>query len=315
MKRKVIKQGNGTLTITLPKDWTKKTGVIGGDEIDVQEQEGNFNLSISLVKNKHLKRAEIDITGLDFASIRHSIRAAYKLGYDEILVMFDKPEIVEFKTGKRSTMMKVMTHEIGMLLGCEIVEQKKNSILIKDFTFASVGEFDSILKKVFLLLCNYASDLVDGAKTMDKDFLEGMDEKHYNVTKFIFFCLRTLNKKGYKDFDKTPVMYYLISALDDCLDIMKYAGRDMSFFKQKNVKKETIDILKMISDQVHNYFEYFYKPNKNKLLHFAENRWKIVNKIKGLKNVPHNEVLVVTNMEHILELLLHLYEVRMSLDY
>ena len=71
----------------------------------------------------------------------------------------------------------------------------------------------------------------------------------------------------------------------------------------------------MISRQVHNYLEYYYKPKKDKLLHFAENRWAIVNKIKKLKGVPHNEILVVTNMEHILELLLHLYEVRMSLDY
>ena len=36
MKRKVIKQGNGTLTITLPKGWTEEIGLEGGDEVEIE---------------------------------------------------------------------------------------------------------------------------------------------------------------------------------------------------------------------------------------------------------------------------------------
>lgn len=316
MKRKVIRQGNNTLTITLPKKWCERFQIKGGNEIEVNEQEGSFNLLISALRKEDIKKADIDISGLDLASIRHAMRSAYKLGYDEILLKFDDPHIIEFKTGGSFTIMQLINHEVGMLIGCEIVEQGKYSVLIKDFTLASVEEFDNILRKVFLLLSNYAKDLVEGAKTMDKTFLQSMDEKHYNVTKFIFFCLRILNKKGYKDFSKTLVVYYLTSVLDDILDINKYVARDLTFFKQKKLKKETIEILNMISDQIHNFYDYFYKPKKEKLLYFAEDRWKIINKIKNLiMIVPSNELLVLANMEHCLELLLHLFEARMSLEY
>jgi phosphate uptake regulator len=316
MERKVIKQGHNTLTITLPRSWCDKFNIKEGNKISVEEQEGSFNLLIAPSKKEELKKVEIDIAGLDFASIRHTMRSVYKLGYDEILLKFDNSDIIELKTGKPSTVMSVINHEVGMLLGCEIVEQRKHSVLIKDFTFASLEEFDNILKKVFLLLSTYSKDLVEGAKVMDKTFLKSMDEKHYNITKFIFFCLRILNKKGYKDFSKTPIIYYLISVLDDILDINKYVARDLTFFKQKKLKKETIEILNMVFDQIHNFYEYFYKPSKEKLLYFAENRWKIINKIKNLAEIlPGNELLIVTNMEHCLELLLHLFEARMSLEY
>ena len=39
MKRKIIKQGNNTLTITLPKNWTEKKNIKAGDEIELSEFE------------------------------------------------------------------------------------------------------------------------------------------------------------------------------------------------------------------------------------------------------------------------------------
>ena len=38
MRRKVIKQGHNTLTITLPSSWVNKFNIKTGDELDVREQ-------------------------------------------------------------------------------------------------------------------------------------------------------------------------------------------------------------------------------------------------------------------------------------
>ena len=38
MKRKIIKQGSGTLTISLPTNWAKLFKLKSGDEIDVTQE-------------------------------------------------------------------------------------------------------------------------------------------------------------------------------------------------------------------------------------------------------------------------------------
>ncbi|MBW2987388.1 AbrB/MazE/SpoVT family DNA-binding domain-containing protein, partial [Candidatus Woesearchaeota archaeon] len=39
MKRKVVKQGSATLTVSLPTSWTKKYNIKPGDEIEMEVQD------------------------------------------------------------------------------------------------------------------------------------------------------------------------------------------------------------------------------------------------------------------------------------
>ena len=41
MKRKIIRQGHNTLTITLPSDWAKRFNIEAGKEIDLTERDEN----------------------------------------------------------------------------------------------------------------------------------------------------------------------------------------------------------------------------------------------------------------------------------
>ena len=42
MKRKIIKQGHNTLTVTLPSEWVKKLNLNAGDEIDLVEDNSSL---------------------------------------------------------------------------------------------------------------------------------------------------------------------------------------------------------------------------------------------------------------------------------
>lgn len=92
MKRKVIKQGHNTLTITLPAKWVEENSIKAGDELDIDETNNKFLrvFSNSLSKNTQQKSVSIDISGLDLAAARQKLRSAYKIGYDEIIVNFEK---------------------------------------------------------------------------------------------------------------------------------------------------------------------------------------------------------------------------------
>lgn len=315
MKRKVIKQGHNTLTITLPAKWVEQNNIKPGEEIDIEGR--GKNLLVSKEFKGDIKKIDLDISGLDFASVRHKMRSAYKLGYDQIYLTFNNPITKEFRTGKEKAVAHLIDHEVNNLLGCEIIQQTRHSCLIKDYSFTSADELDNLLRRVFLMIIDYGGELLEEARNMDKPLLETMREKHFNISKFIFYYLRTLNKIGYKDYSKTSIMYYILSSIDDILDIEKYCAVDLLGFKQKKLNDKTVEIMSKIFNIFRTFYEYFYKPDVDKLLSFAESRWEVLNSIKNLanSNIPRNELIIVTNLGHVPELLLHLFEARMGLDY
>jgi phosphate uptake regulator len=67
MKRKVIKQGHNTLTITLPNKWASRFNLAAGDEIDLNEKDNG--LFISTEKHSEKKRAEFSLEDMDIPTI------------------------------------------------------------------------------------------------------------------------------------------------------------------------------------------------------------------------------------------------------
>ena len=87
MKRRIIKQGHNTLTITLPTDWAKKFNLKAGSEIDLVEKENG--LFITTEKIGEEKSVEFDISEMDIPTIWKYFMAVYREGYDEVLVKFN----------------------------------------------------------------------------------------------------------------------------------------------------------------------------------------------------------------------------------
>jgi len=313
MRRKVIKQGNGTLTITLPKEWTKKVGLKGGQDIEVVEN--HDQIVISKKFKRELGRIELDISDFDYASIGKMLRSVYKLGYEEIYLHFNNTLTKEQKTNKLKPVSMKINHEVNTLLGCEIIEQTKNSCLIKDYSNASTDEFDTILKKVFIMMLNYNNEFIEQTKTIDKEMLATMRGKHFNISKFLFYSLRILNKVGYKDNAKLPILYHTVASFDNILDIVKYAAANLLEFKQKQLRKETLNIITRILSEFRRYYDYFYKPTHDKVVSFGVNRWEIIRSVNKIykTNMPRNELLLISDLRYIHELLYDLFEAKMSL--
>ena len=87
MKRKIIKQGHNTLTVTLPAEWTKKLNLNAGDEVDLFEDNGS--LTINGKQKNGFKSTSIDITGLSVPMLWRFFQSAYREGYDEIKLIYD----------------------------------------------------------------------------------------------------------------------------------------------------------------------------------------------------------------------------------
>ena len=234
MKRKVIMQGNNTLTVTLPRKWTNAFGINAGDDLDVDLK--GKDLILRTQKELSVDQVEITINGM---FLKRFIDVLYRKGHDEIKVNFDKVE-----------MMEELQKEVNKLMGFEIIEQGKNYCILKNVAQAMESEFDGILQRNFLMLksgFNELSESVKNGKVKKEDYvnLELINNKLSN------FCQRVLNKMGHHDIHKTTGVYYVVCQLEHIADEL----RDMSGILA--VKKNTDNIVHLIS-QINDLFNLLY---------------------------------------------------------
>ena len=314
MKRKVNRVGINTLTVSLPSKWAKLHNIKPGDEIDVVEEDKYLRIG---TKIKPLpKSVTVDITGLDRSSIIYVVQNLYRRGFDEIHVIFKNTTTIHYRLQKEVTVISVIHKEVNRLVGVEVIQQKENSCIIKDISAESEKEFDALVKRVFFLMLDMSKDFVKGAKELDKYLISTIEEKHDSITKFISYCLRILNKKGYKeDTAKTILMYHILANLDKVTDVFKYSARDILSFKKK-LNKETIKILEKIGKSVYLYYELFYTYKSDTIQGLWKNREETLNMIKGMsKKIPSEEILLVNKTVQALELIADLTGSRVGLEY
>jgi phosphate uptake regulator len=313
MKRKVVQHGPATLIISLPSTWVKKYEVSKGDELNIIEDDNSLLVSTE-IKRKSIE-AEIDITDLDRTSIMYVIRGFYRLGYDKIKINFKKPTTMYQRAGKEISTHVVIHTEVNRLVGYEVIQESDKSCTIKDLQDASGKDFDQVLRRIFLLLNEASKSLVEGAKTKNDIILETIENKHDTITKFASYCLRLLNKKNHPTPRKTSYYYHIIASIDRIVDIIKYAARDLRKYKTE-ASPEILKILEKTHDTIYNYYKFFYKYDNEKIREMNGNRYMLEKKIRSLPNgTPTIEIIIATNIFHILEMLLDLVEARTALEY
>ncbi len=129
MKRKLVRQGQNALTITVPSKWVKDQNLSAGNEVLVKIKDD----SLLLQTNEPRKVVEIsEINEYNYKSIRTLISAYYKAGFDLLKLNFNfvVPEEELFRavnsfTGLVITSMKNKVVEIECISSLEKFEFEK----------------------------------------------------------------------------------------------------------------------------------------------------------------------------------------------
>ncbi len=314
MKRKVVQHGPATLIVSLPSKWVKKYEVDKGSELEVTEEDNR--LIISTDSTPTVQEVSVDITGLDRTSIIYTIRSLYRLGYDNVKVTFKDAEVDYQRENKKVSVLSIIHTEVNRLIGFEIIQEREHYCEIKDLQTISTKEFDQILRRVFLLLIDASKDFVEGVKTGNVSLLETIDHKHDTITKFVSYCMRILNKKGYSVPKKTAYYYHIVAYLDMITDVIKYAAQDAIKLKKKKLSKESLKIIETVANDIRAYYELFYTYKNSKINEINTNRYVAEKLMRSLpESEKHLEHVIIVSVYQILEMLLHLIEARTALEY
>ena len=279
MKRKVIKQGNGTLTITLPKNWTDEIGLEGGDEVEI-EVEGKM-LAVMSSGEAHIDKKEIDMAGNEWSAAR-LVSAAYKQGADEVDVVFSD----------RAALKKIQKEVKDHLMTFEIVDQGMKSCRIKSLATEHYDDFDKMLAKSFQVGLSLAKNSLEHIKAGQFGELDELIALEKANNRFTSFCQRLIIKKGYATKRKGVFMYLLLWQLEKVVDNYKYLVQHVSV-KRKKLSPAVMKLYSEINDYFDSFYHLFYKKDLKKMKSFASSKDKHVNKCYELLADKKNDPIVL----------------------
>lgn len=227
--------------MSLPMNWVRQLKLSSGDELEVEQR--GFQLIVGPGAKRSRKKTEIDVSNFNHNLIVVILQNLYIRGDEEIKVTFDNPEIYE-------SVSKAATG----LLGFEIIEQTANSCTIKELARGENEDFDTLLRRIFLILLNIAEDGVPAFKSKDANLLSSLKNRDKSINTLVIYCQRMLNKKGGADVQKAMHLYTLLTLLEQLGDQYHRLYRDV--FK---ISAQTLILADKVAKFLRNFYELFYK--------------------------------------------------------
>ncbi len=317
MKRRIIKQGNNTLTITLPNSWTTKQELNAGDEVDVEEK--GEKLLVNSMVQEPVRRIKLDISGMDNPLAWRFFTSAYRSGYDEIELFFSNAG--ESYKGVHSShlygrevdlsVMEMIQDMVNRFVGVEIINQKANSCIVKEIGSETEKEFDNALRRVFILLEFMNQIILDSLSQKDKDVLKHISVADSNIDRFVDFCLRSINRRGYRDYRKTPTVHSLIIMLEFLGDEFKKISGHMLCLK-KDVGAKFLEMYSEVAEVFGEFCKFYSKFERERAISLYLKIGNLCS--QKAKDFSDEEKEIVFHVRKVKRLLLDLMQSRIDLE-
>ncbi|MFA5992509.1 MAG: AbrB/MazE/SpoVT family DNA-binding domain-containing protein [Candidatus Pacearchaeota archaeon] len=332
MKRKIIKQGHNTLTITLPSDWVKKLNLNAGDEVDLFENANS--LVISGKQHNGHKSTTIDITGLRVPMVWRFFQGAYREGYDEIKLIYDANkqecenaydyyanQFAYTRMGERPRKVATLDMVSGLVsrfIGIAIIDHGPNYCIIREMGELSTKEFDNSLRRIFLLILELFDEIISmikDNKISDIGVCKRIHTMDVNVDRFVDYCCRINNKINDSTFQKNKqLMFSTLFLLEILSDEFKYIGRHLANSKKK--VDEILEFAELVKEHFEMYYELFYKFDKDRAIKFGEHDYEIYNDHFELKESVNKDVNSIRrHLMQVSKFTFCLMELRVEMEY
>lgn len=332
MKRKIIKQGHNTMTITLPKDWINKLNLKPGDEIDLIDEQGS--LVINGKQNANHLSTTLDIRDFNIPMMWRFFQSAYREGYSEIKVLYDPDkknqegafdfyttQLAYEKMGEKRRFKPTidMIHQVvSRFIGVEIMEHGKDYCIIREMGELTAKEFDNSLRRIFLLieeLFNYIISKIESNAKRDINICKEIHTLDRVIDRFVDYCCRIINRVHDSTFQENkPIMFSTLFMLELLGDEFKYVGTHLATTNKKI--DEILPFVYRVKEHFDMYYHLFYKFDRETAVNFGKNDFKIYNDYFKSKESKNKDAQSISrHFMQISKFLLCLVELRIEMDF
>ena len=181
--RKAIEMGEGTILVSLPKEWVKKNGIKKGDTLSVEELSARKLMVRPLQGGEgEPKQVTVEYPGEDLSQVTNDVTGAYLLGYDVIRVVGSKVISREDRSGIKET--------IGRLVGLEIMDEDSKRMTMQFLLEPTAIIPERIVLRMSGLLDGMLKDMAEALAKGDSKLLALVGERDDEVDRLYFLLVR-----------------------------------------------------------------------------------------------------------------------------
>ena len=250
--RRLVKAGQASHTISLPKEWLDRHQLKKGDLVYLYEK-GDKELVITPESKANeqtpLKEIAIPIDNKEISTIQREITSAYINNYNTIVLNGQN-------ITKLTKEIRKMLHDFVAL---EVADQTGNSIIAKDLLNLKEISIDKTLRRMDMLVRSMVQDSIGSLE--NADLAQSVSVRDYEVNRAYFLLMRllksSLQNKQIADFfqlsnEKVLSYYYLTINLENYADCAKQLADYLVKEKKKDkvkgvlqkVEKGYLDVMK-----------------------------------------------------------------------
>ncbi len=256
--RKVIKFGNSSHVISLPKAWTDTQNIKKGDVIYFEENEkGNLTISPRDLDERDSRQiVKLNVDGISIKKIQLEMIAAYIKEFSKLI--FTGKEI-----SKKSKELRRMLRE---LMGVEVIEQTKTKMVAKDFLNIKEIKLEDIRRRLDSVVRNM---IIDSKIGEGKSNYQDVINRDYDANKFSYVSLRVIRRGMEKPKVRKQTglsllelshEQHIILAMERIGDIAKWISREDCYSKLS--KSEIAELNKLHEIVLENYITAMKAYNK-----------------------------------------------------
>ena len=254
--RRLIKFGNSSYVVSVPKYWLRKNHLEKGDMVYMNENGNNELVLTSKMEDSSPEPLTItlDVDSLDEQDIQRRIISKYIAGFDTFILVGEKT-IRERQTYIRNI--------LNNLMALEIIEQTKSKIIAKDFLNPSEISFKTIVRRIDTIL----RSMFDDVKSTSEEHSSELTKRDEDVNRLSYLTLRTIRKcilrpplaKKMEASIETLLFYReFVERLERIADELKRMSRSLGLVK---CSKKQIDDFYTLFDGIYKIYMETMKAN------------------------------------------------------
>ncbi len=183
--RRIIKFGNSSHVVSVPKSWMEKNKLKKGDMLNVIENSSGelvFNANNNTEdKKSKLKKKSIIADGKDIEIVRREIFAAYINDFN----------IIEIKGENLKEDFIKIREILRNLVGLDVIEQTQDKLLLRDFLNLYDVSMDDLVRRIDILIRSMINDCRCG---VTEDILLDVVRRDEDVNKLVFLGFRVIKR-------------------------------------------------------------------------------------------------------------------------
>ncbi|MFC1774737.1 AbrB/MazE/SpoVT family DNA-binding domain-containing protein [Nanoarchaeota archaeon] len=272
-KRRLVKAGAASHTVSLPKSWLRKNNLTKGDDVIVYEENNILHITPTAPTKTKLKKVTINVDEKNIHSLAREVTSAYINNHNEITLFGET----------LSNNVKEIRRILHDFVAMEITEQTSKRIIAKDLLNPKELSVGKTITRMDMIVRSMFSDILENCKKHK----ESIFYRDYDVNRMYFLLYRIL-KASLKDpklakdisLNNEDILssLHLITNIESLADFVK----NLTDYYHKSKDKGTKEILTSLSKIYERSMKSYYLGDKALADSIAQERLDLTEEIDKL---------------------------------